>query len=125
MVRTPIVFARLWNFLGALLLVLLVGLVIGASAGCVTSGDLRELSDAQAKYEAVLEDESKNVDEVALAARELRNKIEVVAAAAEQRTEDTITGLGTSAEGGLVGVAAALALNWYRNSKRKARGEQV
>lgn len=113
-------------------LILSVVLLSGFTS-CVTSGDIRAVADAQAKYEqktvAALEklaDETATKDDVAEAKEEVREAskefaeaVEAVAEAVEQRTSDTLTGLPESAEGGLVGILAALALNYYRSQTRK------
>ena len=102
-------------------------------AACVTSADIRAVADAQAKYEqktvealekisdqtATKDDVAEAKEEVREASKEFAEAVEAVAEAVEQRTSDTLTGLPESAEGGLVGILAALALNYYRSQTRK------
>ena len=92
--------------------------LIVASA-CVTSGDLREVASKVEDFERVAADRYATEEEVRDAATELRQGIEAVAVAVEDRTRGFIDGVGQGAEGGLVGIIAALGLNAYRNHTRK------
>jgi len=95
-------------------------------ASCVaTSGDIRDIADRVADFEDVLGDETKDVGDVKAALGVLKDDLVAVADAAAERGEETLTGMASSAEGGLLGVGAAIALNLYRNSRRRKRGETV
>jgi plasmid stabilization system protein ParE len=113
--------------------ILISALCLLSLTACITSGDLRALADVQETYhqktEAALEkiadstatkeqvDEAKG--EIKDASTEFKEAVEAIAKEVEERTEATLTGLPESAEGGLVGILAAVALNFYRNSTRK------
>lgn len=102
-------------------------------AACVTSADIRAVADAQSRYEqktvealdkmadrtATKDDVAQAKEEVREASKEFAEAVEAVAEAVEQRTQDTLTGLPESAEGGLVGILAALAVNYYRTQTRR------
>lgn len=88
-------------------------------ASCVTGGDLREMADHVDALEATLDDEYATAEEVEAAFTEAREGIEAVAAGVEERTRGVIGGISQGAEGGLVGVIAALGLHLYRNHTRK------
>lgn len=88
-------------------------------AGCVTSGDLREVADSVARFEATLDDTTKTTEEVKAQAKETAEEIKVVAEKVEERTEGFVNGLGSSAEGGLVGLAGAALVYFLRNQREK------
>lgn len=108
-------------------------------SSCVTSSDIRAIADAQEKYEvatqvalekiqsktATKEDIKEAKEELKDASEDFSEAVEAVAKVVEQRTADTITGLPESAEGGLVGILAALAVNYYRSRTRRRDLDEV
>ncbi len=104
-----------------------------ALSSCVTSSDIRAIADAQEKYErttqaaiekissftATKEDVKEAKEEIKEASEDFTKAVDAVAKVVEQRTADTLTGLPESAEGGLVGILAALAVNFYRSRTRR------
>lgn len=110
-----------------------------AATSCVTPGDLRSLAMAQEKFEettaASLEkiaDKTATKEQVASAKEDIeeaslkfRESVEEIAAAVEERTTETLSGLPESAEGGIVGILAALAVNFYRSRTRRKELDEV
>lgn len=86
---------------------------------CVTAEDLRKVSVEVNNLEDVLNDKSKTLDEQADAIGVAHEAIEDIAADVTERTKGWVEGISNNAEGGLVGIAAAVALNMIRNRTRK------
>lgn len=86
---------------------------------CVTGDDMRAVAGRLDAFEAVLNDETATVAEVKAAQAEAAQGIREIATTVEERTTGVINGMGQGAEGGLIGIGAAIALNLYRNNTRK------
>lgn len=97
-------------------------------ASCVTSGDLRSVSDSVARLEGVLDDETKTTRDVEAAIAQTKQEIEQVARNVEERTQGVLDGL-TATEalggGGLLSLLTGVGLNMYRDSRRRQRGERT
>ncbi len=100
------------SVIGAVIFVMVI-------SSCVTPGDLRDVADELAKVEAAT---GADLEAQIVASTEA---IEAIADTVEDRTSGFIDGVGTAGEGGILAAAAALGLNFYRNSRRKKRGEAV
>jgi hypothetical protein len=97
----------------------LIAAVALSFAACVTPGDVREIAYSLEEVEKVVLDEKATAAELGEAIEDARNEVEVVAKRVEERTEGAIEGIGQGAEGGIIGIGAALAMHLYRNRTRK------
>lgn len=91
--------------------------LLGSS--CVTAQDLRDVASQVDRIEIAAADSTKTDAEVKDEIAQAHAAIEEIAADVEERTKGAITSLGAGTEGGLIGIASALALNFYRNSTRR------
>ena len=95
-------------------------------SGCVTSGDLRSVSDSLARVEAVVDDQGASVDDVEAAIAKAKEEIGVVADTVEDRTTGLAAEVGQFGGGGIIpAVLSAVALNFLRNRTRKTALAEV
>lgn len=106
-------------------LYLLIALCALGAASCVTSGDLERVAAEVRDFERVVQDRYATDDEVRLEAERAASEIEKIAREVEERTKDSITGLGEAADGGLIGLAGAIGVHLYRNHTRKKQLEAI
>lgn len=110
-----------------LLLPIVLALLV-TTAGCVTAADLRAVADSVERLETVVDDETASPADVNAALATAKAEIAEVADAVEERSEGFLDALTSPNEGGvagLVSLAAAVGLHFYRNRQRVARGEPV
>lgn len=114
-------------------------LALLALPSCVTSADLHALAVAQEKYERSTQTSLEKIanqtatreqvmvarEELMDASKDFKEAVEQVAKEVETRTAETLTGLPESAEGGIVGILAALAVNFYRSRTRRRDLDEV
>lgn len=102
-------------------------------AGCVTSADIRAISDDVADFERVLYDETATREEVADASEQLQEELEQTARDIEARTAAVLQGMQDGslnmtdlliAAAGAAGTAF-VGVNASRNAKRRQRQEPV
>lgn len=98
---------------------------IVAGTACVTGADLRAVADQVDNVQRVAADQGATDKELQAAVAEAKSNIEAIADDVEKRTETTISGLSQASEGGLVGIASALALHLYRNRTRRNDLEKI
>jgi hypothetical protein len=97
-------------------------LVLGLAAlcaSCVTSADLRAVSDELYKIEQVALDGTRTDQDLLAQIHSASEAIEDVAEEVEERTESVIGGLTDGQAGGIAGILAALGVHFYRNTTRR------
>lgn len=94
-------------------------------ASCVTSGDIRDIANQIENVERVANDNTATADQVELAVQNAATSIEAIAQRVDERTEGFIEGVGQTGEAGILSMAAAAGLHFYRNSRRRKREEPV
>lgn len=106
---------------------LLALLLLLCTTACVTAGDLRAVADSVGRLQDSLRDETKTTAELRASITQTKTEIQAVATNVEARSDDFLGAL-TGTEGGVSGIisiAAALGLNYWRNRQRELRGEPV
>lgn len=91
---------------------MLLAAVAVLGLGCVTGEDLRAVAGSLDRLDQKQVVTAGDVEEA-------QAEIEEVARLVEERTRGVVNGISQGAEGGIVGILAALGLNLYRNRTRK------
>ena len=90
-----------------------------------TGNDLREIALKVDEVQRVALDTTKDTDDLSSALKDLSGTINAKVDELAERGEGVIDGLSEGAEGGLIDIAAAIALNMMRNRSRKKDLDEV
>jgi hypothetical protein len=99
-------------------------LTVVGTIGCITEQDTREAEVQRARIERAISDPGLTAEETKAIVDDAIARLDDILGRVDERTRkaiDTITGLPSSAEGGLMAAGVGVALNLWRNHTRNQR----